>query len=72
MASEFRVEQTQFGYRVALYRDGKYDVTFVDGLSRAAANREARSLAIFWQRIQRRSIARPRAPEAGLATRRLP
>lgn len=59
MASEFRVEQTQFGYRVALYRDGKYDVTFVDGLTLAAAKREARSLAIFWQRIQRRPLAGP-------------
>lgn len=54
MASEFRVEQSETGYRVALYRDDKYDVTFVDGLTLAAAKREARSLALFWQRIQRR------------------
>ena len=57
MASEFRVEKSESGYRVALFRDGKYDVTFVDGLTLAAARREARSLAIFWQRIQRRPIA---------------
>ncbi len=52
MASEFRVEKSQTGYRVALYRNGKCDVTFLDGLTLAAANREALSLTTFWRRIR--------------------
>ncbi|MGE5204816.1 MAG: hypothetical protein ACM3PW_04315 [Chlamydiota bacterium] len=54
MASEFRVEKSQTGYRVALYRDGKYDVTFVEGLTLAAARRQALSLTAFWRRIRSR------------------
>jgi hypothetical protein len=52
VASEFRVEKSQTGYRVALYRDGKYDVTFVEGLTLAAARRQALSLTAFWRRIR--------------------
>lgn len=52
MASEFRVEKSQSGFRVALYRDGEYYVTFVDGLTQVAAKREAQSLTVFWQRIR--------------------
>jgi hypothetical protein len=52
VASEFRVEKSQTGYRVVLFRDGRYDVTFVDGLTQAAANREALSLTAFWRRIR--------------------
>lgn len=51
-ASEFRVEKSERGYRVALYRNGDYYVTFVDGLTKAAATQEALSLSTFWQRIR--------------------
>jgi len=40
------------GYRVTLYRNGEYYVTFVDGLTKAAATQEALSLAAFWRRIR--------------------
>ncbi len=52
MANEFRVEKSGSGYRVALYRDDTYYVTFVDGLTQAAATRQARSLTVMWRRIQ--------------------
>ncbi|HSB76450.1 MAG TPA: hypothetical protein VLC12_12420 [Terriglobales bacterium] len=55
MANEFRVEKSQSGYRIALYRDGKYDVTFLDGLTLGAAKREAQSLTLLWERIGRAS-----------------
>lgn len=57
MKNEFRVEESATGYRVALYRNGAYYVTFVDGLTLAAANREALSLTRFWERIQPRPSA---------------
>lgn len=50
--SEFRVEKSERGYRVALYRNNQYYVTFVDGLTKAAATQEALSLATFWRRIR--------------------
>lgn len=50
--SEFRVEKSEKGYRVALYRKGEYYVTFVDGLTKAAATQEALSLTTFWRRIR--------------------
>jgi hypothetical protein len=50
--SEFRVEKSDRGYRVTLYRNGEYYVTFVDGLTKAAATQEALSLAAFWRRIR--------------------
>jgi hypothetical protein len=55
LPSEFRVEQSSRGYRVALYRSGEYYVTFMDGLTQDAAEREARSLTEFWNRIRRRA-----------------
>ena len=57
MANEFRVEKSPSGYRVALYRNNAFYVTFVDGLTLAAAERESQSLTIFWQRIQSRPAA---------------
>jgi hypothetical protein len=52
VANEFRVEKSERGYRVALYRNGAYYVTFIDGLTKAAATREALSLTAFWRRIR--------------------
>jgi hypothetical protein len=52
LETEFRVEKSLKGYRVAMYRRGEPYVTFVDGLSYRAAEQEARSLRAFWERIR--------------------
>jgi hypothetical protein len=58
--NEFRVKESARGYRVELFRDGEPYVTFMDGLTREGAEREARSLTALWARI---SVAHPmRAP----------
>ena len=51
MQSEFRVRESVRGYRVELCRDGEPYVTFIDGLTRGDAEREARSLTVLWARI---------------------
>jgi hypothetical protein len=43
MSTNFHVARSQFGSRL-LYRSGKPYLTFVDGLTREAAEPEARSL----------------------------
>ena len=48
---EFRVQQSSTGYRVELCRDGQPFVTFVDGLTKERAEREARALTALWLRI---------------------
>jgi len=52
MPDTFHVARSRSGYRVELHRDGKPDVTFVDGLTKEAAEREARSLGVLWHRIR--------------------
>jgi hypothetical protein len=49
--NDFRVTESTRGYRVELCRDGKPYVTFMDGLTKEGAEREARSLMAFWTRI---------------------
>lgn len=51
MRDEFRVKKSSAGYGVELCRDGKPYVTFVDGLTRQSAEREARSLTALWVKI---------------------
>jgi len=63
MSDSFHVARSQSGYRVELHRHGKPYATFVDGLSKEAAEREARSLDVLWQRI-RVNVASPRAVAA--------
>jgi len=57
MSDSFRVARSQRGYRVELYRSGKPYVAFVDGLTREAAEQEARSLERLWQNIKVRRDA---------------
>ena len=52
MSDSFHVARSQSGYRVELHRNGKPYVTFVDGLTKEAAEREALSLGVLWQRIR--------------------
>jgi len=52
MPDHFHVARSQSGYRVELYRGGKPYVTFVDGLTKEAAEQEARSLDRLWRRIR--------------------
>jgi hypothetical protein len=53
MSDSFHVARSQGGYRVEVYRSGKPYVTFVDGLTREAAEQEARSLDTLWRKISR-------------------
>jgi hypothetical protein len=53
--NEFRVKESDAGYCVELFRDGEPYVTFVDGLTRQAAEREARSLTALWLKISMRN-----------------
>jgi hypothetical protein len=53
---EFRVKESASGYRVELWRGDQPYVTFIDGLTRQGAEREAHSLAALWARI---SIPQP-------------
>jgi len=52
VSNSFHVARSQRGYRVELYRSGKPYVTFVNGLTREAAEQEARSLERLWQNIK--------------------
>jgi hypothetical protein len=52
MPNSFHVARSPRGYRVELHRDSESYVTFVDGLTKEAAEQEARSLDLLWQRIQ--------------------
>jgi hypothetical protein len=49
--NDIRVRQSVRGYRVELCCDGAPYVTFMDGLTREGAEREALSLAALWARI---------------------
>ena len=60
MSDHFRVARSQRGYRVELCRGGKPFVTFVDGLTKEAAEQQAHSLDVLWQRI-RVNVASPPA-----------
>ncbi len=51
MRDEFRVKESASGYCVELWRGDEPYVTFMDGLTRQGAEREARSLAALWARI---------------------
>jgi len=53
MPNRFHVARSQRGYRVELYRGDEPYVTFVDGLTREAAEQEARSLDTLWRKISR-------------------
>lgn len=63
MRDSFQVARSQSGYRVELHRDGKPYATFVDGLSKEAAEQAARSLGLLWQRIRVR-VPSPRTRAA--------
>ncbi len=52
--NEFRVRESSAAYRVELWRDGKPYVTFLDGLTRQGAEREARSLTALWAKLSTR------------------
>jgi len=57
MSNIFHVARPESGYRVELHRGGKPYVTFVDGLTKEAAEQEARSLEILWQKLKiRRAV----------------
>ncbi len=57
MSTDFRVNKSDKGHRVVLYRKGLPYVTFADGLTKEAAEREAHLLSVLWSRIQRRPDA---------------
>jgi hypothetical protein len=63
MSDSFHVARSQRGYRVELHRDGKPYATFVDGLTKEAAEQEARALGILWERIRVR-VPSPRTRAA--------
>ena len=48
---EFQVRQSHTGHRVELCRNGESYVTFMDGLTREGAEREARALTVLWLKI---------------------
>lgn len=52
MSNSFHVAKSKLGYRVELHRSGKPYVTFVDGLTKEAAEQEARSLDTLWRKIR--------------------
>jgi hypothetical protein len=52
MSNDFHVARSQNGFRVELHRGGKPYVTFVDGLTKEAAEQEAHKLDLLWQRIR--------------------
>ncbi len=49
--NEFRVRKSSTGYCVELCRDGQAYVTFVDGLTKRAAEQEAHALTVLWKKI---------------------
>lgn len=66
--TEFRVRESVRGHRVELCRDGEPYVTFMDGLTREGAEREARSLTALWERISVPHLMRTPALEVGKTT----
>ncbi len=48
---EFRIIECGEHYSVEMYRDNQRYVTFIEGLDKEAAEREAQRLTVFWQRI---------------------
>lgn len=52
MNADFRIEKSDCGYRVELYREGKPYVTFLDGLSKGGAEREAYRLTVLWNKLR--------------------
>ena len=67
MQGEFRVRESARGYRVELCHDAEPYVTFIDGLTRGDAEREACSLTALWARI---SAPHPMR-EAGFAVEKI-
>ena len=68
MQNEFRVRESVRGHRVELCRDGEPYVTFMDGLTREGAEREARSLTVLWEKISVPHLMRTPALEVGKTT----
>jgi len=62
MNTDFRTEKSDSGYRIVMYRNGEPYVTFLNGLSKGAAEREAQSLAILWDKFSHQA-----APSSRLA-----
>ncbi len=65
MSTEFRVNKSEKGHRVVLYRKGLPYVTFADGLTKEAAEREAHLLSVLWSRIQRQPESGPTSSKYG-------
>ncbi len=60
LQDEFKVKESSTGYRVELCRHGKPYVTFLGGLTREGAERQARSLTALWAKISTpKSIVAP-------------
>jgi hypothetical protein len=59
MPNHFHVARSQSGFRVELHRGGEPYVTFVDGLSKEAAEQEARTLDLLWQKIRVNAASPP-------------
>ncbi len=53
----FLVKKSNTGYRVELCRDGEPYVTFLDGLTKHGAEREASDLTALWRKISKRAPA---------------
>jgi len=54
---QFRVRRSSTGYCVEFCRGGQPYATFVDGLTKQAAEQEMRALTLLWRRIAvRRAI----------------
>ena len=62
--NEFRVRESSTGYRVELCRDGEPYVTFLDGLTRQGAEREAHALTALWSKLSGPSPETPVPREA--------
>lgn len=56
---EFVVQKSLKGYSIELFRDGQHCATFIDGVSRDNAEREARKLAALWKKISVRGQSHP-------------
>ncbi len=56
---EFVVQKSPKGYSVELFRNGQHCATFLDGVSRDNAEREARKLAALWKKISARGQSHP-------------
>jgi hypothetical protein len=56
---EFVVQKSLKGYSIELFRDGQHCATFIEGVSRDNAEREARKLAALWKKISVRGQSHP-------------